>query len=135
MIFRLTNNTIIYNIKSFLKACRTNRFDKESLTMYAVIRTGGKQYKVQENQILKVEKLEGTEGSEIEFNDVLLYSDGETITMGTPVVDNAVVRAHVVEQGRGRKQLVFKYKRRKGYRKMQGHRQEYTQIKIASISA
>lgn len=103
--------------------------------MYAVIRTGGKQYKVQENQILKVEKLEGTEGSEIEFNDVLLYSDGETITMGTPVVDNAVVRAHVVEQGRGRKQLVFKYKRRKGYRKMQGHRQEYTQIKIASISA
>ncbi|HSL61135.1 MAG: 50S ribosomal protein L21 [Desulfotignum sp.] len=103
--------------------------------MYAVIRTGGKQYKVQENQILKVEKLEGTEGSEIEFNDVLLYSDGETITMGTPVVENAVVRAHVVEQGRGRKQLVFKYKRRKGYRKMQGHRQEYTQIKIASISA
>lgn len=103
--------------------------------MYAVIRTGGKQYKVQENQILKVEKLEGTEGSEIKFNDVLLYSDGETITMGNPVVENAVVRAHVVEQGRGRKQLVFKYKRRKGYRKMQGHRQQYTQIKIASISA
>lgn len=103
--------------------------------MYAVIRTGGKQYKVQENQILKVEKLAGTEGSEIEFNDVLLYSDGETITMGSPVVENAVVRAHVVEQGRSRKQLVFKYKRRKGYRKMQGHRQQYTQIKIASISA
>ncbi|MDZ7665909.1 MAG: 50S ribosomal protein L21 [Desulfotignum sp.] len=102
--------------------------------MYAVIRTGGKQYKVQENQILKVEKLAGTEGSEIEFNDVLLYSDGETITLGNPVVENAVVRAHVVEQGRDRKKLVFKYKRRKGYRKMQGHRQQFTQIKIASIS-
>ncbi|MEX1299459.1 MAG: 50S ribosomal protein L21 [Desulfotignum sp.] len=102
--------------------------------MYAVIRTGGKQYKVQENQTLKVEKLAGTEGSEIEFNDVLLYSDGETITLGNPVVENAVVRAHVVEQGRDRKKLVFKYKRRKGYRKMQGHRQHYTQIKIASIS-
>lgn len=102
--------------------------------MYAVIRTGGKQYKVQENQILKVEKLAGTEGSEIKFNDVLLYSDGETITAGNPVVENAVVRAHVVEQGRDKKQLIFKYKRRKGYRKMQGHRQHYTQVKITSIS-
>jgi large subunit ribosomal protein L21 len=103
--------------------------------MYAVIRTGGKQYKVQENQTLKVEKLDGTEGSQIEFNDVLLFSDGETITLGNPVVENAVVTAHVLEQGRGRKQLVFKYKRRKGYRKMQGHRQQFTEIKIASISA
>jgi large subunit ribosomal protein L21 len=102
--------------------------------MYAVIRTGGKQYRVQENQILKVEKMAGTEGSEIEFNDVLMYSDGETVTLGNPVVENAVVRAHVLEQGRDRKTLVFKYKRRKGYRKMQGHRQQYTQIKIASIS-
>ncbi|MCG8565269.1 MAG: 50S ribosomal protein L21, partial [Desulfobacterales bacterium] len=60
--------------------------------MYAVIRTGGKQYKVQENQILKVEKLEGTEGSEVEFNDVLLYSDGEELTLGAPTVENAVVK-------------------------------------------
>ncbi|MCF8091405.1 MAG: 50S ribosomal protein L21 [Desulfotignum sp.] len=103
--------------------------------MYAVIRTGGKQYRVQEDQILKVEKLDSTEGSQVEFNDVLMVSDGETITLGNPVVENAVVRAHVVEQGKGRKQLVFKYKRRKGYRKMQGHRQHYTEIKIASISA
>ena len=103
--------------------------------MYAVIRTGGKQYKVQENQILKVEKLEGTEGSEVEFNDVLLYSDGEELTLGAPTVENAVVKAHILEQGRGKKQLVFKYKRRKGYRKMRGHRQHYTEIKIESISA
>ena len=103
--------------------------------MYAVIRTGGKQYKVHEDQVLRVEKLDGSEGSEVEFSDVLLYSDGETLTLGAPVVENAVVKAHVVEQGRGKKQLVFKYKRRKGYRKMRGHRQYYTEIKIDSISA
>ncbi len=103
--------------------------------MYAVIRTGGKQYKVQEDQVLKVEKLEGDEGSQIEFNDVLLYSDGESITLGSPNVENAVVKAHVVGHGREKKILVFKYKRRKGYRKMRGHRQHFTQIKIDSISA
>lgn len=103
--------------------------------MYAVIRTGGKQYKVHEDQVLRVEKLEGSEGSEIEFGDVLLYSDGETVTLGAPLVENAVVKAHVLEQGRTKKQLVFKYKRRKGYRKMRGHRQHYTEIRIKSISA
>ena len=103
--------------------------------MYAVIRTGGKQYKVHEDQILNVEKLEGSEGSQIEFDDVLMYSDGETVSLGTPRVENAVVKAQIIEQGRGRKQLVFKYKRRKGYRKMRGHRQYFTQVKIESISA
>ena len=103
--------------------------------MYAVIRTGGKQYKVHEDQILNVEKLEGAEGSQIEFDDVLLYSDGDTITLGSPTVENASVKAVIVEQGRGKKQLVFKYKRRKGYRKMKGHRQYYTQVKIDSITA
>ncbi|RLB92679.1 MAG: 50S ribosomal protein L21 [Deltaproteobacteria bacterium] len=103
--------------------------------MYAVIRTGGKQYKVHEEQILKVEKLEGSAGSQIEFDDVLMYSDGEMVTLGTPKLENAIVKANIIEQGRGKKQLVFKYKRRKGYRKMQGHKQHYTEIKIESISA
>ncbi|MFH2092788.1 MAG: 50S ribosomal protein L21 [Pseudomonadota bacterium] len=103
--------------------------------MYAVIRTGGKQYKVQEDQILKVEKLEGTEGSQLEFDDVLLYSDGETITLGNPKIENASVKAVILDQGRDKKVLVFKYKRRKGYRKMRGHKQFYTEIKIDSISA
>ncbi len=103
--------------------------------MYAVIRTGGKQYKVHEEQTLKVEKLEGTEGSQIEFDDVLMTSDGETITLGNPKVENASVKAVILEQGRSKKQLVFKYKRRKGYRKMRGHRQFYTEIKIDSITA
>lgn len=103
--------------------------------MYAVIKTGGKQYKVHEDQVLKVEKLEGSEGTEIELNDVLLYSDGETITVGAPQIENASVKAFIVEQGRSKKTLVFKYKRRKGYRKMRGHRQHYTEIRINSISA
>ena len=102
--------------------------------MYAVIRTGGKQYKVHEDQILKVEKLEGTEGSQIEFDDVLMYSDGETITLGDPKVESASVKAHIMDQGKGKKTLVFKYKRRKGFRRMKGHRQFYTDIKIDSIA-
>ena len=103
--------------------------------MYAVIRTGGKQYKVHEEQILKVEKLEGTEGSQIEFDDVLMYSDGETITLGSPKIENASVKAHIIDQGRGKKQLIFKFRRRKGYRKLNGHRQHFTEIKIESITA
>ena len=102
--------------------------------MYAVIKTGGKQYKVHEEQILKVEKLEGTEGSQIEFDDVLMYSDGETITLGSPNVENASVKAHILDQGKGKKTIVFKYKRRKGYRRTKGHRQDYTEIKIESIT-
>ena len=102
--------------------------------MYAVIRTGGKQYKVHEEQILKVEKLEGTEGSEVEFDDVLMYSDGETVTLGNPKVEAASVKAHILDQGRGKKELVFTYKRRKGFRRMKGHRQHYTEIKIDSIA-
>ncbi|MBW2654487.1 MAG: 50S ribosomal protein L21, partial [Deltaproteobacteria bacterium] len=93
--------------------------------MYAVIKTGGKQYKVHEEQILKVEKLEGTEGSQIEFDDILMYSDGETITLGSPNVENALVKAHILDQGKGKKTLVFKYKRRKKKKKMRGHRQDY----------
>lgn len=102
--------------------------------MYAVIRTGGKQYRVQENQTLKVEKLDGTEGSQVQLDDVLMYSDGETVTLGNPRIENASVNAVILEQGRARKQLVFKFKRRKGYRKMRGHRQPYTEIKINSIA-
>ncbi len=101
--------------------------------MYAVIRTGGKQYKIQEEQVLRIEKLDGSEGSEIEFGDILMYSDGETVTLGNPVIENASVKAHIIEQGRGKKQIVFKYKRRKGYRRMKGHRQHYTEVKIDSI--
>lgn len=103
--------------------------------MYAVIRTGGKQYKVQEEQVLRIEKLDGSEGSEVEFDDILMYSDGETISLGSPKIENAVVKAHILEQAKGKKEIVFKYKRRKGYRRMKGHRQHYTEVKIDSIKA
>ena len=103
--------------------------------MYAVIKTGGKQYKVEEGTILQVEKLEQNEGDTVEFNDVLMYSDGENVTLGSPVVENAVVKAHIVKQAKDKKVIVFKYKRRKGYRRMRGHRQHFTEIKIDSIKA
>ncbi len=103
--------------------------------MYAVIKTGGKQYKVEEGTVLQVEKLEQNEGDKIEFNDVLMYSDGENITLGNPLVENAVVKAEIIKQAKDKKVLVFKYKRRKGYRRMRGHRQHFTEIKINSIDA
>ena len=103
--------------------------------MYAVIKTGGKQYKVEEGTVLQVEKLEQNEGDSVEFNDVLMYSDGENVTLGNPLVEKAIVTAHIVKQAKDKKVLVFKYKRRKGYRKMRGHRQFFTEIKIDSIKA
>ncbi len=101
--------------------------------MYAIIKTGGKQYRVQQGDTLQVEKLEGKEGSEIQFNDVLMYSDGEKITLGEPVIETAMVKAHILDQGKKKKIIVFKYKRRKGYKRTRGHRQSYTAVKIDSI--
>lgn len=103
--------------------------------MYAVVATGGKQYKVQEGQTLKVEKLPGQIGEPITFDQVLLVADGEEVNIGTPVVDKAAVTGHIVEQGKAKKVVVFKYKRRKRYRRKQGHRQQFTAVKIDSIQA
>lgn len=103
--------------------------------MYAVIATGGKQYKVREGDVLRVEKLTGDIGSPISFDKVLLFSDGENVKIGQPVLDNVAVSGHVVEQGKNKKIIVFKYKRRKRYRRKLGHRQPYTAIKIDKIEA
>jgi large subunit ribosomal protein L21 len=103
--------------------------------MYAVIASGGKQYKVQEGEILKVEKLDGQVGSEVAFDQVLLLSDGEAVKIGQPTLADVAVRGHIIEQGREKKILVFKYKRRKRYRRKQGHRQSYTAVKIDRIEA
>ena len=103
--------------------------------MYAIVKTGGKQYKVREGDILRVEKLTGDVGSEISFEDVLMFSDGETVTVGQPKVDSVTVSGHIVAQGKSKKIIVFKYKRRKRYRRKQGHRQHYTAIQIDSIKA
>ena len=103
--------------------------------MYAVISSGGKQYKVETGEVLRVEKLPGDIGSPITFDRVLMVSDGETVRVGTPVVGDAAVQGHIVEQGKSKKIIVFKYKRRKRYRRKQGHRQPYTAIKIDTIEA
>lgn len=102
--------------------------------MYAVIKTGGKQYKVQEGDIIRVEKLDAEEGSSIQFNDVLAVSNNDGLKLGTPVVEGAVVEADVLRQGKAKKIIVFKYKPKKDYRKKQGHRQPFTQVQITKIT-
>ena len=102
--------------------------------MYAVIKTGGKQYKVSEGDLLKVEKLEGAVGDSIELNEVLMVG-GEEVKIGTPLLPSAKVTARIVEQGKDKKIRVFHSKRRKGYRKTYGHRQPITRLKIIGIDA
>ena len=103
--------------------------------MYAVIKTGGKQYKVCPGEVLRVEKLGGEVGSEIEIPDVLMLVDGNRTTIGRPVVENAAVCAKIVEHGRGKKIIVMKKKRRKGYKVKRGHRQPFTALEIKEIRA
>lgn len=103
--------------------------------MYAVIRTGGKQYKVSEGETLKVERLNGDIGAQIELNDVLMVGGGEGVKVGNPVITNAKVTAEIVDAGKGKKVIAFKKKRRKGFQKKKGHRQEFTSIRIKEIMA
>lgn len=103
--------------------------------MYAVINTGGKQYKVAPGDIVRVETLEGQKGDMVEIKDVYMIVDGDTISVGKPMLATAKITAEVVEQGRGEKLLIFKHRRRKGYRRTNGHRQNYTAIKVKEITA
>lgn len=103
--------------------------------MYAIIRTGGKQYQVEAGDRLRVEKLEGDVGATVELEEVLLLVDGESVQIGRPLVEGAKVTATIVEQGRQKKIIVFKKKRRKGYQVKKGHRQFYTALNIETISA
>ena len=102
--------------------------------MYAVLSTGGKQYKVEEGDVLRIEKISGDVGASVSFDKVLMFSDGEKVRVGTPLIDGISVSGHIVEQDKAKKILIFKYKRRKNYRRKQGHRQPYTAIKIDSIT-
>lgn len=101
--------------------------------MYAIIATGGKQYKVSEGDVIKVEKLDAEPGNTVSFDQVIAVSDG-TLKVGEDVA-KASVSATVMEQGRGKKVIVYKYKRKTGYHKKNGHRQAYTQVKIDKINA
>jgi len=101
--------------------------------VYAVVRTGGRQYRVSEGDVLDVEKIEQAEGSRLELEDVLMAVDGEDVRIGKPVVEGARVVARVVSQVKDDKIEIFKYRKRKRYRRRQGHRQKLTRIKIESI--
>lgn len=101
--------------------------------MYAVIETGGKQYRVQEGDVVTVEKLNVEAGQKIEFDKVLVLAGEGDLKVGTPYVEGAKVTGEVVENGKGKKVIIFKYKAKKDYRKKQGHRQPYTMVKIESL--
>lgn len=100
---------------------------------YAVIETGGKQYRVEKDTVLDVELMDAEVGSQVEFSNVLAVSDGTSLTVGAPLVSGAVVKATVLDEFRGKKVVAFKKKRRKGYKRKVGHRQDLMKIQIAEI--
>ncbi len=102
--------------------------------MYAIIRTGGKQFKISPGDTIRVEKIEGQPGDTIEIKDVLFFSEGENVHIGKPLLPNARVIGEITGQHRAKKVIVFKMKRRKGYSKKQGHRQSFTSLKIKEMS-
>ena len=103
--------------------------------MYAIVETGGKQYKVAEGDVLFIEKLVAEDGAEVTFDKVLLVSKENGVVVGSPVVAGATVTANVLKHGKAKKIIVFKYKSKKNYRRKAGHRQPYTQVQIAKINA
>jgi len=103
--------------------------------MYAVVKTGGKQYRVSAGEKLRIESIPAEVGQEIVLDQVLVVADGDQLKMGTPLVAGASVKAKVLKHGRGDKVLIFKMRRRKHYRRSQGHRQNYTEIEILGIAA
>lgn len=103
--------------------------------MYAVIKTGGKQYRVSSGETLKIETIPGDVGASVVLDKVLMVADGDKLSMGKPLLTGASVQATIVSHGRGDKVRIFKMRRRKHYRKSQGHRQNYTEIRIDGISA
>ena len=103
--------------------------------MYAVIKTGGKQYRVAKDDVVTIERLPGDAGGKIEFKEVLLVGNGDDVKLGSPLLDGATVTAELVKQTRGPRVIVFKKRRRKNSRRTRGHRQDLTQIRITGITA
>ncbi|MBP5426621.1 MAG: 50S ribosomal protein L21 [Clostridiales bacterium] len=103
--------------------------------MYAIVETGGKQFKVQEGDVIFVEKIDANTESTVVLDKVLMVSDGDTVNVGAPYVEGATVSAKVLSQGKSKKIIVFKYKPKKGYKRKQGHRQLYTKLHIDKINA
>jgi len=101
--------------------------------MYAVVKTGGKQYRVSEGQTIRVEKLDGEEGANIDLNEVLMIADGDDVKVGAPFIEGGSVAATIKSQGRDKKITIIKFKRRKHHMKRQGHRQSYTELEVTGI--
>jgi large subunit ribosomal protein L21 len=106
---------------------------KGAFLMFAVLNTGGKQYKVSEGDLIKIEKLESDVGDNVTLDRILMVGEGENVEIGSPYISNCEVRGEVVEQGKGTKIIVFKKRRRKNYRRKNGHRQRFTQLKVTEI--
>ncbi len=102
--------------------------------MQAVFQTGGKQYRVALGESIQIEKIPGNAGDSVTFDKIIMTSDGEQATIGKPYLDNARIEGRIIRQGKFRKVIAFKFRRRKGYRKKIGHRQAFTQVKIENIS-
>jgi large subunit ribosomal protein L21 len=115
------------------KAPGRRDWNEEVYSMYAIIKTGGKQYRVAKDDVIEVEKLPVQAGDDVTFEEVLAVNDGDNFTVGAPVVDGASVKAEVVENGKSEKVIIYKYKSKKDYRRKQGHRQPYTKVKITDI--
>lgn len=103
--------------------------------MYAVIKTGGKQYRVSQGDRLKVESIDAEQGADISLDQVLMVGEGDSVNVGTPLIANASVSARVLEHGRAKKVRIIKFRRRKHHRKQMGHRQNYTELEITGINA
>jgi len=117
----------------FLKLVRL--IFKGGLSMYAVIKTGGKQYKVATGDVFKVEKLDAKKGDTVEIKDVFMVADGDKVSVGKPNLSSASVTVEVMGEEKGEKLIIFKHRRRKGYRNTTGHRQNYTTVKVKDIKA
>jgi large subunit ribosomal protein L21 len=102
--------------------------------MYAVVKTGGKEYRVSQGDLIRVEKLEGNVGDQVELKDVLMVSNEGETQIGTPLLAHVVIRGEIVQESKGRKVLTYKMKRRKNYRRFKGHRQTYTYLKVNDIN-
>ena len=103
--------------------------------MYAVIKTGGKQYRLSEGEVIRVEKIDAEEGASVDLDQVLMIADGDNINIGTPYIEGARVTATVKAHGRGKKVEIMKFRRRKHHQKRTGHRQSYTELEVTGISA
>jgi large subunit ribosomal protein L21 len=124
--FRLSKSSTYGSLRGF--------FSPENLMAYAIIKTGGRQYRVAEGDTIDVDLLDVEAGKTATFGDVLMYADGKDLTHGNPVISGAKVTAEVVEQRKDKKVIAFKFKRRKGYHRTVGHRRKLTRVKIKSIS-